>query len=73
MDVLVNYLPVGSQLATEYYAQCCLNAGVGLVYYVSDHFLVRADARYRYIDKLVDRYADWLEAPEATFGVGWQF
>ncbi len=30
-DVLVNYLPVGSQLATEYYAQCCLNAGVGLV------------------------------------------
>ncbi len=31
VDVLVNYLPVGSQLATEYYAQCCLNAGVGLV------------------------------------------
>jgi len=30
-DVLVNYLPVGSQLATEYYAQCCLNAGVGFV------------------------------------------
>jgi myo-inositol-1-phosphate synthase len=31
VDVLVNYLPVGSQLATEYYAQCCLNAGVGMV------------------------------------------
>lgn len=31
VDVLVNYLPVGSQQATEYYAQCCLNAGVGLV------------------------------------------
>ena len=30
-DVLVNYLPVGSQLAAEYYAQCCLNAGVGFV------------------------------------------
>ncbi len=30
-DVLVSYLPVGSQLAAEYYAQCCLNAGVGFV------------------------------------------
>ena len=30
-EILVNYLPVGSQLATEYYAQCCLNAGVSLV------------------------------------------
>ena len=31
VDVLVNYLPVGSQLAAEYYAQCCLNTGVALV------------------------------------------
>jgi myo-inositol-1-phosphate synthase len=27
-DILINYLPVGSQKATEYYAQCCLDAGV---------------------------------------------
>jgi myo-inositol-1-phosphate synthase len=30
-ELLVNYLPVGSQKATESYAQACLNAGVSLV------------------------------------------
>jgi myo-inositol-1-phosphate synthase len=30
-DVLVSYLPVGSQLATEYYAQAALDAGVAFV------------------------------------------
>ena len=30
-DILVNYLPVGSQQATEFYAQCCLNTGVSLI------------------------------------------
>jgi len=30
-DVLVNYLPVGAQKATEHYASACLEAGVALV------------------------------------------
>lgn len=30
-DVLVNYLPVGSQAATEFYAGCALEAGVAFV------------------------------------------
>ena len=30
-SVLVNYLPVGSQRATELYAEACLEAGVGMV------------------------------------------
>jgi myo-inositol-1-phosphate synthase len=30
-EILVNYMPVGSQRATEYYAQACLDAGVSLV------------------------------------------
>jgi myo-inositol-1-phosphate synthase len=30
-EILLNYLPVGSQLATEFYAQCCLNTGVSLI------------------------------------------
>jgi len=30
-DLLVNYLPVGSQKATEIYAQACLDAGIGFV------------------------------------------
>ncbi len=30
-EIALNYLPVGSQLATEFYAQCCLNTGVSLI------------------------------------------
>ncbi|MGI4880583.1 MAG: inositol-3-phosphate synthase, partial [Janthinobacterium lividum] len=30
-EVLMNYLPVGSQLATEFYAECALEAGVAFV------------------------------------------
>ena len=30
-DILINYCPVGSQIATEYYAECCLKAGVSFL------------------------------------------
>ncbi|HUS90316.1 MAG TPA: inositol-3-phosphate synthase [Phycisphaerae bacterium] len=30
-EILMNYLPVGSQKATEFYADCCLEAGVSLI------------------------------------------
>ncbi len=30
-EILVNFLPVGSQAATEFYARACLEAGVGFV------------------------------------------
>lgn len=30
-DVLVNYLPVGSELATRFYAECALQAGVAFI------------------------------------------
>ncbi len=30
-EILINYLPVGSQKASEFYAECCLSAGVSLV------------------------------------------
>ena len=30
-EILMNYLPVGSQKGTEFYAECCLNAGVSLI------------------------------------------
>ena len=30
-DILLNYCPVGSQIATEYYAECCLQAGVAFL------------------------------------------
>ena len=30
-EILMNYLPVGSQKATEFYAECCLNTGTSLI------------------------------------------
>jgi myo-inositol-1-phosphate synthase len=30
-DILMSYLPVGSQKATEFYAECCLATGVSLI------------------------------------------
>ena len=30
-EILLNYLPVGSEEATKFYAQCCLDAGVAFV------------------------------------------
>jgi myo-inositol-1-phosphate synthase len=30
-EILINYLPVGSQKATEFYAECALEAGVGFI------------------------------------------
>ena len=50
-----------------------LNAGVGAKYYFNDHFLLRAEARYRYLDKVVDRFDDSLNTVETTLGVGWRF
>jgi len=31
VDVLINFLPVGSQMASEFYMECALEAGVGVV------------------------------------------
>lgn len=50
-----------------------LNAGVGAKLFVTDNVSLRLDARYRYLDKVVDRYDDSLNTFETTFGVGFQF
>jgi len=31
VDILLNYLPVGSEEAAKYYAECCLESGVSLI------------------------------------------
>jgi outer membrane beta-barrel protein len=50
-----------------------VNAGAGLKYDFTDHFLVRLDARYRFIDKLVNQADDSLNGGEVTLGLGWRF
>jgi len=50
-----------------------LNAGIGAKYFITDNFLIRAEARYRYLDKVVDRFDDSLNTVETTLGVGYRF
>jgi len=42
-DMLVNYLPVGSAKATEYYAQACLDAGCALLNCIPEFIASRPD------------------------------
>jgi outer membrane beta-barrel protein len=50
-----------------------LNAGLGARYQATDHLFLKAEARYRYLDKVVDRFDDSLNTVETTLGVGYQF
>jgi outer membrane beta-barrel protein len=50
-----------------------LNAGFGAKYYATDHLFIRAEARYRYLDKVLERFDDSLNTVETTLGVGWSF
>lgn len=49
------------------------NAGIGAKYFVSDSFLLRLEAKYRYLDAVVDRNEDSLNTFETTLGFGWRF
>ena len=50
-----------------------LNAGVGAKYFASDRVLIQLEARYRYLDSVIEPADDSLDTVEATFGVGWRF
>jgi outer membrane beta-barrel protein len=50
-----------------------LNAGIGAKYYATDRIVIRAEARYRYLDKVLDRFDDSLNTVETTLGVGYRF
>jgi outer membrane beta-barrel protein len=50
-----------------------LNAGLGARYQATDRLFLKAEARYRYLDKVVDRFDDSLNTVETTLGVGYQF
>ena len=50
-----------------------LNAGVGAKYFATDNLVLRAEARYRYLDKVVAPFDQSLNTVETTLGVGWRF
>ena len=49
------------------------NAGIGAKYFVNNRFMIRLEARYRYVDKVLDNFDNSLSTVETTLGVGWQF
>jgi outer membrane beta-barrel protein len=49
------------------------NAGLGAKFYVNDQVSVRLEARYRYLDGIVDSHEDSLNTVETTLGVAWNF
>jgi myo-inositol-1-phosphate synthase len=61
-DVLMNYLPVGSQKATEFYAECALEAGVAFVNCIP--VFIASDERWaqRFRDRGVPIIGDDIKA-----------
>jgi outer membrane protein len=49
------------------------NAGVGLKWLATEHLIVRAEGRYRYLDKVLNRFDDSSNTVETTLGIGWRF
>ncbi len=50
-----------------------LNAGGGVKYYATENFILRADLRYRYIDRLVSQFEESLNTFEMTAGLSYRF
>lgn len=50
IDLLINYLPVGSQQATEFYAQCAIEAGVPFLNCVPVFIASDAQWEQRFVD-----------------------
>ena len=50
-----------------------LNAGVGAKYSATNRTTINLEARYRYLDALVDTFEDSLDTVEPTVAVGWRF
>jgi outer membrane protein W len=49
------------------------NLGVGAKYYLSDHFFVDFDVRYRYLSRLINHYGQSMNTGETTLSLGYQF
>lgn len=49
------------------------NAGIGAKYYLTSNLFVDAEARYRYLNRLVSHYGQGLNTVETTVGLGWRF
>lgn len=62
VDVLMNYLPVGSQEASEFYAECALEAGVAFVNNIPVFIASNPEWAQRFIDAGVPIIGDDIKA-----------
>jgi outer membrane protein len=49
------------------------NVGLGAKYYLTGHFFVDFDARYRYLSRLINSDAQELNSAQTTLSLGYQF
>jgi myo-inositol-1-phosphate synthase len=61
-EVLVNFLPVGSQTATEFYMECALEAGVAVVNCMPVFIASRPEWEKRFADKRLPIVGDDIKA-----------
>jgi myo-inositol-1-phosphate synthase len=61
-DVLVNYLPVGSEEATKFYATCALNAGVAFVNNIPVFIASNPDWEKRFKERNIPIIGDDIKA-----------
>src|SRR3546814_19353563 len=61
-EVLMNYLPVGSQEATEFYAECALEAGVAFVNNIPVFIASDPVCEKRFTEAGVPSIADTIKA-----------
>ena len=62
VDILINYLPVGSQKATEYYAQACLDAGVSLLNCIPVFIASNPEWEQKFIDAGIPLIGDDMKS-----------
>lgn len=61
-DILLNYLPVGSEQAAHFYAECCLEAGVALINNIP--VFIASDPQWarRFLDKKIPIIGDDIKS-----------
>lgn len=62
VDILINYLPVGSQLATEWYAEQCLKTGVSLLNCIPVFIASNPKWEQRFIDAGIPLVGDDMKS-----------
>jgi myo-inositol-1-phosphate synthase len=62
VDILINYLPVGSQKATEHYAEACLTAGVSLLNCIPVFIASNPKWEQRFIDAGIPLVGDDMKS-----------